>query len=190
MGTYSWRSASLASVGMLLFMVSACKMGPDYVRPETPKADSWRVPTSTAESIANLAWWELLKDKDLQELIRIALTENQDVRTAVASVEQYRAQLVMTRWDLAPALAYGGTAFLYHTSGGDATTIPGGGGAIVLPGQAGRDSNTFSNTIGFGSLKWEIDLWGPVVRAGRKSTGGDPELAGKRQRSLLFSEVA
>src|SRR5688500_9066456 len=116
MGTYSWRSASLASVGMLVLMVSACKMGPDYVRPETPKADAWRVPTSTAESIANLAWWELLKDKDLQELIRIALTENQDVRTAVASVEQYRAQLVRTRWDLAPALAYGGTALLYHRS--------------------------------------------------------------------------
>jgi hypothetical protein len=68
MGTYSWRSASLASVGMLVLMVSACKMGPDYVRPETPKADSWRVPASTAESIANLAWWDLLKDKQLQEL--------------------------------------------------------------------------------------------------------------------------
>jgi len=143
MGTYSWRSASLASVGMLVCMVSACKMGPDYVRPETPKADSWRVPTSTAESIANLAWWDLLKDKELQELIRIALTENQDVRTAVASVDQYRAQLVMTRWDLAPALSYGGTAFLYQTQGGNATTIPGGGGAIVLPGTAGGTIRPF-----------------------------------------------
>src|SRR5512134_1246009 len=165
MDTSSWRFSSFVTLVLLLMMAGACKMGPDYARPDMPKADTWRVPVSTAESIANLAWWELLKDKDLQELIRIALTENQDVRTAVASVEQYRAQLVMTRWDLAPALAYGGTAFLYHTSGGDATTIPGGGGAIVLPGQSGRDSNTFSNTIGFGSLKWEIDLWGRLRRA-------------------------
>ncbi|HEU4504276.1 MAG TPA: efflux transporter outer membrane subunit [Nitrospira sp.] len=186
MDTSSWRFSSFVTLVLLLMMAGACKMGPDYARPETPKADTWRVPTSTAESIANLAWWELLKDKDLQELIRIALTENQDVRTAVASVEQYRAQLVMTRWDLAPALAYGGTAFLYHTSGGDATTIPGGGGAIVLPGQGGRDSNTFSNTIGFGSLKWEIDLWGRLRRAVESS---EAQLFGQEenQRAVILS---
>ena len=188
MDTSSWRFSSFVTLVLLLMMVGACRMGPDYARPETPKVDTWRVPTSTAESIANLAWWELLKDKDLQELIRIALTENQDVRTAVASVEQYRAQLVMTRWDLAPALAYGGTAFLYHTSGGDATTIPGGGGAIVLPGQAGRDSNTFSNTIGFGSLKWEIDLWGRLRRA-VESSEGQLFAQEENQRAVILSLV-
>ncbi len=47
------------------FLLTACKMGPDYTRPETPKADSWRVTASTAESIANLPWWELLKDPEL-----------------------------------------------------------------------------------------------------------------------------
>lgn len=130
------RPAFLASLAFLATMLGACKMGPDYVRSETPTADSWRVATSTAESIANLAWWELLKDKELQNLIRIALAENQDVRTAIATVEEYRAQLVMTRFDLAPSLSYGGTTFLYQTSG-NATTIPGGGGAIVIPGQQG-----------------------------------------------------
>jgi multidrug efflux system outer membrane protein len=123
------------------------------------------VETSTAESIANLAWWELLKDKELQNLIRIALTENQDVRTAVSSVDQYRAQLVMTRWDLAPSLGYGGTAFVYNTTGGNAATIPGGGGAIILPSQGSQDGSTFTNTIGFGNVKWELDLWGRLRRA-------------------------
>ncbi len=140
-------------------------MGPDYVRPDVPKADSWRVAAPTAESIANLPWWELLKDTELQNLIRIALEENQDVRTAVASVEQYRAQLVMTRFDLAPAVSYGASAFAYDTSGGNATTIPGSGGAIVIPGQGGRDGTTLSNVHGFGSIKWELDLWGRLRRA-------------------------
>ncbi|MGH7221463.1 MAG: hypothetical protein ACREI1_14180, partial [Nitrospiraceae bacterium] len=54
-------------------LLPACKMGPDYTRPETPKADSWKVTASTAESIANLPWWELLKDQELQRLVRIAL---------------------------------------------------------------------------------------------------------------------
>lgn len=171
MGTYSRRSVCVLSLACLMAILTACKMGPDYVRPETPKADAWRVPTSTAESIANLAWWDLLKDKELQNLIRIALTENQDVRTAVASVDQYRAQLVMTRWDLAPSLSYGATAFLFQTQGGNATTIPGGGGAIVIPGTSGGDNTTFSNTIGFGSLKWELDLWGRLRRAVESSEG-------------------
>lgn len=159
------RPAVFASLVCLAVILPACKMGPDYIRPDTPTADSWRVESSTAESIANMPWWELLQDKELQHFIRIALTENQDVRTAISTVEQYRAQLVMTRFDLAPALSYGGTAFLYETSGGNATTIPGGGGAIVLPGQGGEDGTTFSNTIGFGSVKWEIDLWGRLRRA-------------------------
>jgi outer membrane protein, multidrug efflux system len=188
MATDSCRSTSLAGLFFLVVMLSACKMGPDYHRPETPKVDAWRVPSSTAESIANLAWWDLLKDKELQELIRIALTENQDVRTAVASVEQYRAQLVMTRWDLAPTLAYGGTAFVYKTQGGDATTIPGGGGAIVIPGTAGGDSTTFSNTIGFGSLKWEIDLWGRLRRA-VESSEGQLFAQEENQRAVILSLV-
>lgn len=157
-------TACRALLTCLTLMLSACKMGPDYVRPETPSADSWRVKSSTAESIANLPWWELLKDAELQNLIRIAITENQDVRTAMSSVDQYRAQLVMTRFDLAPSLSYGGSAFLYDTSG-NATTIPGGGGAIVIPGEGSKDGTTFSNTVGFGTVKWEIDLWGRLRRA-------------------------
>jgi multidrug efflux system outer membrane protein len=187
MVTYLCRSAYFLSLLLAAFL-SACKMGPDYVRPETPKADSWRVPTSQAESIANLAWWDLLKDKELQELIRIALVENQDVRTAVASVEQYRAQYVMTRWDLAPSLAYGGTAFLFQTHGGNATTIPGGGGAIVIPGTAGGNNTTFSNTIGFGSLKWEIDLWGRLRRA-VESSEGQLFAQEENQRAVILSLV-
>jgi hypothetical protein len=48
------------------FLLHGCKMGPDYTRPETSKADSWLVTASTSESIGNLPWWELLKDQELQ----------------------------------------------------------------------------------------------------------------------------
>jgi outer membrane protein, multidrug efflux system len=188
METHAWRLSSLLSLVLVMAMAGACKMGPDYVRPETPKVDAWRVPTSTAESIANLAWFDLLKDTELQELIRTALTENQDVRTAVASVEQYRAQLVMTKWDLAPSLSYGATAFLYQTQGGNATTIPGGGGAIVLPGVGGGGNTTFSNTIGFGSLKWELDLWGRLRRA-VESSEAQMFAQEENQRAIVLSLV-
>ena len=51
------------------FLLQGCMMGPDYKRPETPQADSWRVSPATSESMANLPWWELLKDETLQQLI-------------------------------------------------------------------------------------------------------------------------
>ena len=145
---------------------TACKMGPDYARPDTPAKDSWRVPQATAESIANLAWWDLLKDQELQKLVRIALVENQDLRTAMASVEQYRNQLIIAKFDLAPSLSYNSHAFLVNTQK-NANTIPTGGGApIVLPNQVGSSSGTtFSNEAVFGSLKWEIDLWGRLRRS-------------------------
>ena len=85
------RRYMLTAVALLL--LSACKMGPDYARPETPTADAWRLAPATAESLANFTWWELLKDQELQKLIRTALEENQDLRVAVASIEQFRAQL-------------------------------------------------------------------------------------------------
>ncbi|HET9605700.1 MAG TPA: hypothetical protein VFO87_01535, partial [Nitrospira sp.] len=60
MATDSCRSTYLAGL-FFLVILSACKMGPDYTRPETEKADPWRLAPAAAESIANLPWWELLK---------------------------------------------------------------------------------------------------------------------------------
>ncbi|WHZ22384.1 MAG: Efflux transport system, outer membrane factor (OMF) lipoprotein [Nitrospira sp.] len=155
----------LVVVLVLLTELAACKMGPDYTRPATPAVDSWRMVPATSESIANLPWWELLKDEALQRLIKIALVENQDLRTAMATVEQYRNQVVMARFDLAPSLSYNSHAFLFQTQK-NANTIPTGGGApIVIPGQpVGSGGTTFSNEAAFGSLKWEIDLWGRLRR--------------------------
>lgn len=179
--------ALLAGLALVASLCGACKMGHDYARPQTPSTDSWRVAPATSESIANMAWWDLLKDQELQNLIRIALVENQDVRTAVASIEQYRAQLIMTRWDLAPSLSYGGSAFLYNASG-NAATIPGGGGAIVIPGLGGSNGTTLSNTTGFGGLKWELDVWGRLRRA-VESSEAQMFAQEENQRGVILSLV-
>jgi multidrug efflux system outer membrane protein len=147
-------------------VLTACKMGPDYARPDTPSGDTWRMAPAAAESIANLPWWGLLKDPDLQRLIGTALEENQDLRTAVASVEEFRAQLVISRFDLAPSLEYGGQAFLYNASR-NAVGIPlPGGGGVFFPSQTAAPSGaTLSNESAFAGLKWEVDLWGRIRRS-------------------------
>jgi multidrug efflux system outer membrane protein len=137
-------------------------MGPDYARTEKPGADAWRMSAATSESIANLSWWELLKDPELQRLIRTALEENQDVRTAAASVEEFQAQLVISRFDLAPSLEYGGNAFVYNAARNSVGIPMPGGGGVFIPNQAGP---TLTNQSAYGGLKWEMDLWGKIRRS-------------------------
>ena len=151
----------LTAVALLL--LSACKMGPDYTRPETPTGDAWRLAPATAESFANLPWWELLKDQELQKLIRTALEENQDLRVAVASIEQFRAQLFIAKYDLIPSVGYVGSAQYFHNTK-DAVGI----GPVNIPDASNNDRSggrDFSHESATAGVKWEIDLWGRIRRS-------------------------
>jgi multidrug efflux system outer membrane protein len=145
-----------------IFFLNACMMGPDYTRPETPAGDAWRMAPATAESIANLPWWELLKDQELQKLMRVALQENQDLRIAAASVEQFQAQLIISKFDLAPSLGYKADAITYHNTN-NALSL---GDGALIPGPSGRTGGLdFSRESAHAGLKWEIDLWGRIRRS-------------------------
>ena len=155
-----WILAALA----IVLALGACKMGPEYVRPETQAEDTWRMAPANAESLANLPWWELLKDQELQKLIRTSLAENQDLRVAVANVEQFRAQLIMSKFDLAPSLGYQAGGLTFHNTNDQALTF---GEGISIPNASGSSSGgtDFSYLSGMVGLKWEIDLWGRIRRS-------------------------
>jgi multidrug efflux system outer membrane protein len=142
------------------FLLQGCMMGPDYKRPETPQAESWRVSASTSESMANLPWWELLKDETLQQLIRTALMENLDLQIATANIDQFQAQLTISKFDLIPSFSYQGNAFGFRNT--NTSAFPVGGGAIPESQRNGLSVNYES--IGAG-LKWELDVWGRIRRS-------------------------
>ncbi|MBH0193115.1 MAG: transporter, partial [Nitrospira sp.] len=56
------------------FLLLSCAMGPDYERPTTEMEDRFRMAGASEDlpSLANLSWWELLRDEQLQQLIRTA----------------------------------------------------------------------------------------------------------------------
>ena len=141
------RSLVLAVFSLLLL---ACAMGPNYSRPDIPTSDSFRMAEEPKDlpSLANMPWWELYQDEELQRLIRIALEENKDLKRAVASIDEFQARLFTARMDFAPQLSATGN-FPVARQGGFA--VPG------FP-------NPF-NHYGQGSLAWELDIWGRIRRA-------------------------
>lgn len=148
-------------IGLVVLSASGCLMGPDYTRPDTPQAESWRVPPETSDSIANLTWWELLKDTSLQQLIHTALVENLDLQIAAANIDEYEAQLTMTRFDLIPSFNYSGSAYGFRNTNTNALPVSG-GGAVPISQKNGTSLTHESANIG---LKWELDLWGRIRRS-------------------------
>lgn len=145
------------------FMQGACMMGPDYTRPDTPKADAWRLTPATAESIANMPWWELLKDAELQKLIRAALQENLDLQIAAANIEEFQAQLMIAKFDLVPSLNYTGSVFGFRNTNDNVVPLAGGALPTTTPGKGGGLS--LSHEAAEVGLKWEVDLWGRIRRS-------------------------
>ena len=96
-------------IGVLCFgLLSGCMVGPTYHRPaiQTPAAyhDLSENPEAQAQtaSFADLPWWQIFQDPQLQELIRTALKQNYDLQIATERINAARAQLAITRSSLFP----------------------------------------------------------------------------------------
>jgi outer membrane protein, multidrug efflux system len=97
-------------VAGMAFLLSACAVGPNYRRPvvQTPAAfhgsDQFQQ-TAQTESFADLPWWQVFHDPQLQELIRTALKQNYDLQLAVERVTAARAQVGIVRSNQFPQLS-------------------------------------------------------------------------------------
>ena len=145
------RSLVLAVFSMLLL---ACAMGPNYSRPDISTSESFRMAEESKDlpSLANMPWWELYQDEELQRLIRIALEENKDLKRAVASIDEFHARLYTARMDFAPQLNATGNLPVARMGG------------VVFPGFP----SPFAHYVQ-GSLSWEMDIWGRIRRANEAS---------------------
>ena len=121
-------------IGMVCFS-TACTVGPNYRRPSIATPESFRapdpLPAGQAASIADLKWFEVFKDEQLQALIRRALEQNYDLRDAVARVEEAQAALGVTRSNQFPQFGAGGSVEINRLSRDGAEPIP----AQLLPSQ-------------------------------------------------------
>ena len=126
-------------------------MGPDYERPKTEDTASFRMAEGSPDipSLANLPWWDLLRDEQLQALIKMALAENRDLRQAVATIEEFQARAFIARSDYFPGITASGNAPAFGRK-----TV------FQFPGFA----NPFNYYLQ-GNLAWELDIWGRIRRS-------------------------
>ena len=149
-----------AFVAAVVFLLTGCALGPDYLRPNVLIPDNHRgvVSPPQAESLADIPWWELFKDPVLQDLTRQALANNYDLRTAVARVEEARAQVGVARSFLYPQLN--------ANFGGSAEQVS----RRTDPPQTLNSSRSFQNWFLGLSMAWELDVFGRIRRETEAAT--------------------
>ena len=138
-------------VGAALLVAGGCAVGPDYKRPAVSEPGNFRFAAGVAtNSLGDLPWWQVFKDPVLQELIYVALTNNYDLKQAVARVEQARQQVTVARSPLFPQVGYGGDV--------------GRGRNAVFNAPAANGGATQSSALLNANAFWEIDFWGRIRR--------------------------
>ena len=122
--------------------LSACNLAPTYVRPAAPVPTTWPAGTAyraaSATEKAGLPWTSLVGDARLKTIIERALTNNRDLRAALANVLAARAQYRVQRAAQLPSI----------TTDADAS----------LTRRNGSRQDSYSADIGFSGF--EIDLFG------------------------------
>ena len=146
--------------------------GTDTAR--VPFAYDTTLPGPRGDSGGALQWLDLIQDSVLRQLVDTSLQANRDVRTALAVIDEFRAQYRATRGALLPEL--------------------------TANGQAGRNQQVFGTFGSFiydsyratADLSWELDLWGRLRRS-TSAAGADLVAREEDRRALqlaLIGDVA
>jgi NodT family efflux transporter outer membrane factor (OMF) lipoprotein len=171
---------------LLVSLLCACTMGPDFKRPSEASPAQWTGPAadSAAQSVAvpqplDAAWWNSFGDPLLTELVTQAIQNNLDVKVAIARLAESRAQLGQAKADELPTLN-GNASYTRELQSADGVIGLLGGSSSSTPGTSanglgGRQSGVPTQSAapalpafklyqyGFDS-SWELDLWGRVRR--------------------------
>jgi outer membrane protein, multidrug efflux system len=152
---------SVSAIGLVMVMaLSGCAVGPKYQRPSASVPTQFKESSAPAiqqtgtPSIAYNNWWLVFNDSTLNQLESDADAANQDIRVAVARVDQAEAAARYSRSFLSPTLSIGASASRTR----EAQNRPNNGNTN------GRAAtyNDFQLPLFF---NYEIDAWGRVRRS-------------------------
>jgi NodT family efflux transporter outer membrane factor (OMF) lipoprotein len=160
----------VASLLGLVSLLSGCKVGPNYQRPDTlappdykeggsggavlpppnPAGGTWK-PASPSDGMLRGKWWEAYQDPQLNALEEQIAPQNQSLRAALETYLSARDQVRVARADFYPTLSVTPTASRDEVSTHRPLAVAG-------------TTNKYSDFQLEGQASWEPDLWGRVRR--------------------------
>jgi NodT family efflux transporter outer membrane factor (OMF) lipoprotein len=149
---------ALAAVACLA--LSACTVGPNYVRPTAPvpaafkESEGWKV-AQPADGKLGQKWWQLFNDPQLNALEEQVVISNQNVLAAEAQVRQAKALVQGARAGYFPTATVG--ASVTRSQRGVASSSVGG----VTSASSTQNATDYSLPF---DLSWEADVWGRIRR--------------------------
>ena len=157
------------ALGMAL---TACSLAPHYERPAMPvppreykEAGSWEV-ASPADRISRGPWWRVFHDRALDALESEVTSANEDLKAALARLEQSRAQIRIARAGLFPSLEASAAATRSRAS-------------LNAPSYVSSKPSNFNDFTTGGDFSYEIDVFGRIrntvsgARANAQAAAGD-----------------
>jgi outer membrane protein, multidrug efflux system len=171
------RTATRSLLALLLAaLLAGCAVGPNYQRPALDTPSTFRAAAtgtndlSATNSLANLGWWRVMNDPQLQAYITEALTNSWDIRIAAARVLQAEASAQVTRSQFMPTV---------------------GAGAQWATTRASDTEQEHQSVYGT-MAAYELDLWGRIRRANEAARAQlfATEAAQLTVRQTLVAEVA
>ncbi len=145
-------SAAILAASLTL---GGCVVGPNYKRPAISAPPAFRgQPTGEQSSFADQGWWNVYSDPLLYALIKEALQNNYDLKTAIARVKEADAYRGVARSAYFPTVDLESGVQRDH---GVYKNDP----DLSLP----TNNKTSNLLLGGLSTAWEVDLWGRIRRS-------------------------
>jgi NodT family efflux transporter outer membrane factor (OMF) lipoprotein len=143
------------TAALLVGALTACSFAPSYKEPSSERVPvqyketgDWK-PAQPADTQPRGAWWSQFHDFQLDALEAKVLDANQNIKAALARLEQARAQTRGARADLVPTVTAGSTATRARTS-------------INSPRFPLNSEPVGNNYQLSADVSYELDLWGRV----------------------------
>lgn len=143
----------------------------DSTMPPGDSSLALRPQPTLSDSGTDLGWFALLQDTVLQRLVRTAVQENRDVRTAIASINEFRAEYGIQRAALFPLVT------------GNASAAK---NKIVF---AGGPPVAYDAWTATANVSWELDFWGKLRRS-TEAARADLLSSEESRRSVVLTLVS
>lgn len=138
---------------ILSLLAGSCTMHPRYERDvEVAVPDQWRISSDEMNAFGNVNWWKELGDPVLDGYIQEALRNNQDLKVAIHTVEEFVAQLGIARSQFYPQISGGAS---YERQKVSTNVLP------LTPGTP-LISNFYELVL---NGSYEVDIWGKILSA-------------------------